>query len=123
MSRNKEDRHPSALDMAKELREFLEGTKKREQAQVVVQRATKIELDIQELQDKIEELQKYLEENVVEGWAPIASKKTLWEKEEQSEQLRREIRQLEGEQEYLLRAAFTHVPNSWKALSQFGTTL
>ena len=28
MSRNKEERYPSALDMAKELREFFEGTKK-----------------------------------------------------------------------------------------------
>ena len=60
--------------MAKELRRF-GGDQKKRTSTGCRTAATKIELDIQELQDKIEELQKYLEENVVEDWAPIASKK------------------------------------------------
>jgi eukaryotic-like serine/threonine-protein kinase len=111
MARNQDERYVSALEMAQELRAFLEGTKKREQAQLVVQRAKKLATEIQEIQQKIQEIHRYLDENCVENWATIEEKKNLWEREQQCEVLEMDIQQLEGEQEYLLRAAFTHVPN------------
>ena len=47
----------------------------------------------------------------IENWASVEDKTTLWKLEEQSIQLLQRKREVEAEQEYLLRAAFTHYPS------------
>jgi len=110
MSREKDERFQNTVDLAQGIRDWLDGAQKHEQAMSVIAKAQQIGKEAQQLQLQREQLQRELEQETVLGWDSLAKKRKHWNKEDAVMKLEIEQERLEAEEEYLYRAAFTHMP-------------
>ena len=112
MSRDPAERYPTAGELAAAVLEWLDGSRRREQALRLVSEA----------REKAEKALAYRQQAMlltseaaemlskIESWRPEEDKAPGWSREESAAELRRQTAILGLEQEYLLRAALTYVP-------------
>jgi eukaryotic-like serine/threonine-protein kinase len=109
MAREPADRYSSAADLAKDVREWLEGARRREKALAIIEKAKKKGAEVELLDKRLETL---IQSQAVEvnAWDPEEKKLELWGIEDEKERILQRREREDAEQEYLLRAAFTHMP-------------
>ena len=121
MDRKPERRFDSALQMANAISDWLDGSKKMEQARAVVQNANALQARKSELLGRmahhISEAKSFLDS--VPSWAGEAQKAEGWTHEEQASQLEVQIRRLDIQAEQQLHAALSHaeLPDAHEALA------
>ena len=110
MQRNIEDRYSSAKEMADAISDWLDGSKKREQALKVVEEALELTQSRELLERKAKKLQEEAKEGLknIPSWETETIKGQWWDKEKKASELILQSQLLDIAQEHLLTAALTH---------------
>ncbi len=113
MARQARDRHASAGDLSKEVGDWLDGARRREQALAVVEAAqAKKPLRADLLAQAADRrAAATLTLAALEPWRPEEDKAGAWAQEDEAADLERQADRLDLDEEHLLRAALTHSPD------------
>ena len=112
MARSPDDRHPSAEALAKAVEDWLDGSRRREEALAVVARAAEKAPAASAVRAHAAALRTEAETALsdVPGWHPEEAKAPAWAKEDEAAALERRAALLELEEEQLLHGSLTHAP-------------
>lgn len=124
MAPRPEDRFDDASEMAREVRDWLEGARKRTQALAVVEEARGLEANASELTVRAVQLraEAALLLDGLEPWAPENVKAAGWALEDQAAALEREAQMKRTQHEQQLHGALTHradLPDAHAALAAY----
>jgi serine/threonine protein kinase/formylglycine-generating enzyme required for sulfatase activity len=107
-----DERYADATRFAEALAGWLEGSKRREQAEALVERARKLQPDVSAWLAEAASLRAEAEKGLAEvpSWAPLDRKRPFWEMQDRAAALDRRARLGEVEIHQLVRAALEAVP-------------
>ncbi|MCB9675161.1 MAG: SUMF1/EgtB/PvdO family nonheme iron enzyme [Alphaproteobacteria bacterium] len=113
MALRPEDRHPTAAELARDLQDWLDGARRREEALAVVERALAGVGEAEALERRAEVLASEADALLVDvpKWAPEAEKAPSWAKSSEARLLRREAELAELRVEQGLQAALRIAPD------------
>ena len=110
-------RYPSAAELAIAIKDWLDGKHREERAQELLQQAldciiqaTKVAAQSQQLLAQSAEQLK-----AIPRYAPIETKRSAWQQEDQGKRLAQQAERLEAQQEHLLLMALQYHPNLFPA--------
>ena len=114
---NAEQRYPSVRSFSEALGAWLDGSQKRQQALVLVQKADALEQDIKRAQHEAKQLRKQAEAQAqyVQAWQMNEAKKALWALEDKAFVLEQHAQSLTAKQVQLYRAALAQKSDLFEA--------